>query len=134
MGFSMKNKNEDIDRSKKFEDSLERLITITGEVRDNINNVGSSSELLSLIKELNNNTKRHNKILIGLSFMLLALTLIEVALTLKLYNVNKLYSIVNLYVFDTTFMAFWLIGAILVVVEGYNWLREWKNTKSKSIK
>ncbi|OJI06685.1 hypothetical protein Micr_00388 [Candidatus Micrarchaeum sp.] len=116
----MKNKNEDIDRSKKLEDSLERLITITGEVRDNINNVGSSSELLSLIKELNNNTKRHNKILIGLSFMLLALTLIESALLLKLK------SLVGISLIDILFLVFWFIGSALVMLEGLAWFFEWR--------
>ena len=116
MGFSMKDKNEDIDRSKKLEDYLEKLITITGEVRDNINNVGSSSELVSLIKELNNNTKRHNKILIGLSFMLVALTLIELALLLKLN------SLVGISFIDILFLVFWLIGGALVLSEGFAWL------------
>ena len=118
MGFSMEDKNEDIDRGKKLEDSLERLITITGEVRDNINNVGSSSELLSLIKELNNNTKRHNKILIGLSFMLLALTLIEATLLLKPN------SLVGISLIGILFLAFWLIGGALMVLEGFAWLFE----------
>ena len=125
MGFSMKNKNEDIDRSKKLEDSLERLITITGEVRDNINNVGSSSELLSLIKELNNNTKRHNKILIGLSFMLLALTLIESALLLKLK------SLVGISLIDILFLVFWFIGSALVMLEGLAWFFEWRRWRNK---
>ena len=118
-GFFMEDKNEDIDRSKKLEDSLERLITITGEVRDNINKAGSSSEkLVFLIKELNNNTKRHNKILIGLSFMLLALTLIEATLLLKPN------SLVGISLIGILFLAFWLIGGALMVLEGFAWLFE----------
>ena len=119
MGFSMKDKNEDIDRSKKLEGSLERLITIAGEVRDSINNVRSNSELVSLIKELNKNTKRHNKILIGLSLMLVALTLIELALLLKL---NSLVDILSI---SILFLVFWLIGGVLILVEGVAWFSEW---------
>ena len=125
MVFSMEDKNEDIDRSKKLEDSLERLITIAGEVRDNIKKAESSSEkLVFLIKELNNNTKRHNKILIGLSFMLLALTLIEATLPLKLN------SLVGISLIGILFLAFWLIGGVLIVVEGLAWLSEgWRGHK-----
>ena len=119
MGFSMKDKNEDIDRSKKLEGSLERLITIAGEVRDSINNVRSNSESVSLIKELNKNTKRHNKILIGLSLMLVALTLIELALLLKL---NSLVDILSI---SILFLVFWLIGGVLILVEGVAWFSEW---------
>ena len=36
----MEDKNEDIDRGKKLNDAFERLITITGEVRDNVNEAG----------------------------------------------------------------------------------------------
>ena len=115
----MEDKNEDIDRSKKLEGSLERLITITGEVRDNVNKAGGSSEkLVALIKELNNNTKRHNKILIGLSFLLLALTLIEVA------SLLKLNSLVGISLIDILFLAFWGIGGALVVVDGLVWFFE----------
>ena len=123
MGFSMEDKNEDIDRSKKLEDSLERLITIAGEVRDNINNIRSNSELVSLIKELNKNTKRHNKILIGLSFMLVALTLIELALLLKLNSLAYILSI------SILFLAFWLIGGVLILIEGVDWFSEFLGHK-----
>ena len=119
MGFSMKDKNEDIDRSKKLEDSLERLITIAEEVRDDINNVRSNSELVSLIKELNDNTKKHNEILIGLSSLLIALTLIESVFLLK---INSLVGILSI---DILFLIFWLIGSALVVLKGVAWFSEW---------
>lgn len=112
----MENKSGDIDRSKKIEDSLERLIKITGGVQDSVNKIGESSEkLVFLIKGLNSNTKRHNKILIGLSFMLLALTLIEVAQSSKFYDASLI---------GASFFVFWFIGGALVVIEGVVWFFE----------
>ena len=116
----MGDKNEDIDRSKKLDYNLERVIAVTGKVLDGVNKAGESSEkLVFLIKELNNNTKRHNKILIGLSFMLLALTLIEIASSLNLHN------LVSMSLIDIAFLAFWFIGGALVVLEGLAWFFEW---------
>ena len=116
----MKPKNE-IDRDKKLDDTVEQLTTITREINNNIENIGKDSEkLVSLIKELNKNTKTHNKILIGLSFMLLALTLIEVS-----SNLTGLSILID----GILSNILWLIGGILVILEGLNLFFEWVHYK-----
>ena len=93
-------------------------------MRDNVNEAGESSEkLVFLIKELNNNTKRHNKILIGLSSLLLALTLIEIGSLLKPYTLEGILLI------DILFAIFWFIGSALWTIEGLAWFSEFLGHK-----
>jgi hypothetical protein len=113
----MKGKNKNVE-SKKLENTIKRLNITINELGKNTNKANESSEkLVSTIKELDKDTRRGNKIIIGLTLMLLALGLIEAAIIFSIRN--------NLFIIVIAFILFWLIGGFLMIIEGVTWLWDW---------
>ena len=113
--MNSKNRRDD----KKLDNEIKKSNSTIKEICDNINKVNSN------IKELDKDTRRGNKILSGLTFMLLALTLVESTYLFKLYN------IIQFYLLGGTFLIFWIFGAFLLISEGINWIREWRSKTNK---